>query len=401
MKRLCVVLLVVLAVTVVATEAMARVKLVTLPDRDRVIIHLDNPQFTLIQEERTLTLQEGMNQVDFSWRGVNIDAASIQIQPLDHPIPEEGEKASINIISTSYPPGEPALIWNVWSDKARTEKMRISYLLSGIQRIMSYRAVAGPDEKDLTLRTYLKIANQSGEDFKQTEIKLDFGRDFQKDIQHQETIEMLTERVVDVPMKKVLTWDAQQLPWVPEEQRDAVGIPMTYEIRNDKASKLGEHTLPFGKARIFIEKKGQDGEPDVTFIGEDWGQETAVDRDMKLYIGQSRDIVVTQRKTKNERTRLRRNDHNRVVLYDTDEVMKLEVENFKKDPAQLVIVEHIPGYWKMKETSHKYERKDAYTIEFKLALKPEEKQTITYNYERMNVQPPDPELNNFGPKGRR
>ena len=50
---------------------------------------------------------------------------------------------------------------------------------------------------------------------------------------------------------------------------------------------------------------------------------------------------------------------------------------------------------------HEYEREDAYTIEFHIALKPQDKQVITYSYERINVQPPDPELNNTGPKGRR
>ena len=46
--------------------AQARIKLVALPERADTVIRLDNPQATLIEEERVLTLQQGANQVDFS-----------------------------------------------------------------------------------------------------------------------------------------------------------------------------------------------------------------------------------------------------------------------------------------------------------------------------------------------
>ena len=115
---------------------------------------------------------------------------------------------------------------------------------------------------------------------------------------------------------------------------------------------------------------------------------------MKLYIGQSRDVKVTQRKTKDDRTNIRRNSGNAVVVHDTDEVYKIEVENFKKQPIDLVIVEHIPGYWKMAESSHPYEKKDAFTIEYKLSLPAEssaaKKTTVTFNVTRLNVQGNEP-----------
>ena len=63
----------------------ARIKLVALPERDATVIRLDNPQWTLIEEERVLTLQKGLNKVDFSWKGVSIDADSIRLKALDHP----------------------------------------------------------------------------------------------------------------------------------------------------------------------------------------------------------------------------------------------------------------------------------------------------------------------------
>jgi hypothetical protein len=52
---------------------------VALPERGKTIIRLDNPKATLIEEERVLTLQKGVNKVDFSWKGVSIDVDSIRL----------------------------------------------------------------------------------------------------------------------------------------------------------------------------------------------------------------------------------------------------------------------------------------------------------------------------------
>jgi len=49
-----------LAVLLLAATAEARVKLVALPDRDRVVISLANQNGTLVEEERVLTLQKGV-----------------------------------------------------------------------------------------------------------------------------------------------------------------------------------------------------------------------------------------------------------------------------------------------------------------------------------------------------
>ena len=115
-----------------------------------------------------------------------------------------------------------------------------------------------------------------------------------------------------------------------------------------------------------------------------------------LFIGQSRDVKVTQRKTKDDKTNLRRNNANTVVLHDTDEIYKIEIENFKKEPVNLTLVEHIPGYWKMIENSHaaQFKKKDAFTFEYNLTLPAEstgeKKTTVTFNLNKLNVQGNEP-----------
>jgi hypothetical protein len=382
-------LAVVLCIAFAAVSASARVKLVALPERARVVVSLNNPDATLVEEERLITLQKGVNQVDFSWRGVNIDSSSIQVKMLTHP-------TEVLLLNTSYPPNENALIWAMNSPAPQEERVRISYLLQGLTREVVYKAVAEPDEKALTLRNYLRLRNNSGEDLTEAEIGIGYGNPFKKSIAHEEVLELLSERVEALPIKKVLTWDAAQLPWDPEYEKQTVGIPLSYVIRNDKASRLGAHTLLPGKARIFLKTKDQADEPGdkpsegVAFTGEDWAVLTPVDRDLKLFIGQSREVKVTQRQTKKDRTNIRRNNSNSDVLWDTDEIFKIEIENFKKTTVDLVLVEHIPGYWKMAESSHKFEKKDAYTIEYPLTLPAEssgdKKTTVTFHLNRMNVQ---------------
>jgi hypothetical protein len=377
------------------TTLHARVKLVALPDRARVVVSLNNPNATLVEEERLVPLQKGVNKVDFSWRGVNIDMASIQIRALTNP-------DKVVVLNTSYPPNESALVWEISSPAAQEERVRISYLLQGLTRQIVYKAVAESDETALNFRNYLRLCNNSGEDLADAEIGIGYGASFKKTIAHEEVLEMLSERVESLPIKKILTWDSANLPWDPEYEKNTVGIPLSYVIKNDVASKLGVHTLLPGKVRIFIKTKEQAaGEGDkpgegVAFTGEDWGTLTPVNRELKLSIGQSRDVKVTQRKVKDDKTNIRRNLNNDIVMYDTDEIYKIEIENFKKTPVDLVIVEHIPGYWKMAENTHaaQFKKKDAFTFEYTLTLPKEstgdKKTTVTFNLNRLNVQGNEP-----------
>ena len=84
-----------------------------------------------------------------------------------------------------------------------------------------------------------------------------------------------------------------------------------------------------------------------------------------------------------------------MVLWDTEELYQVEIENFKKETADLVISERFPGYWKMVESTHPFERKDAFTIEYKLTLPAEstgaKKTVLTFNLNRINVQGNEPQ----------
>jgi hypothetical protein len=193
-----------------------------------------------------------------------------------------------------------------------------------------------------------------------------------------------------VPIAKVWTFDAAKLPWDPEQLDENVGIPVSYRIQNVRESGLGDFALWGGKARLFQ----QDGHGGTIFLGEDNASLVPVGEKMELYIGDSRDIVVTQRKMRDTQINLRKNNDSnpKVVLYDTDEIITAKIENFKDSPAVLTMIQHIPGQWDMEECNLKYVKKDAYTLKFEIELsvrteKGPAVKELTMHYHRRNVRP--------------
>ena len=350
------------------TIAQARIKLVALPERAGTIIRLDNPQATLIQEERVLTLQEGVNKVDFSWNAVSIDADSIRLEPLDHP-------DGVTLLSVSYPPNEAALVWDIACQGDYVEKVRISYLLSNIDRLITYKAVANKPETDVDLKSYIILRNFSGEDFDKARILLDYGESFEQGIQNEETKQLLFLKEPNVPITKVWKFDSDKQVWNPEElENQNVGIPVSYKIVNDANSGLGKFALWGGKARIYQD----DGHESTIILGEDNAILAPVGEKMELYIGDSRDIVVTQKQMVLERTNEQRSSNRReLILYDTNEEVEAAIENFKDSPALLTMVQHITGEWEMERCTldgerlamgEDYKKKDANTLEFEITL---------------------------------
>jgi len=379
-KRVAVIGLLVLLC--IAAGAQARIKLVALPERAATVIRLDNPNATLIEEERVLTLQKGLNKVDFSWKGVQIDEDSIRLVSLDHP-------ADVTLLSISYPPGEAALVWEINSTGDFAETVRISYLLSNIDRLITYKAVANKAESFVDLKSYLVLRNFSGEDFEKARVLLDYGEAFEQGIDHEETKQMLFLNEPNVPVRKIWTFDAASLPWDPEQlNNENVGIPVSYEVTNSDKAGLGKFALWGGKARLFQ----HDGHGSTIFLGEDNASLVPVGEKMELYIGDSRDIVVTQRKMRDAQIEIRKNNDGRIVLFDTDEIITAKIENFKDSPAVLTMIQHIPGQWDMEECNLKYVKKDASTLKFEIELsarteKGPATKELTMHYHRRNVRP--------------
>ena len=372
----------------VVSAAQARIKLVALPERDATVIRLDNPSITLIEEERVLTLQKGLNKVDFSWKAVSIDSDSIRLAVLDNP-------GKVRLLNVSYPPGEAALVWEIFSEDNFAETVRISYLLRNIDRLITYNAVADKEETQVALKSYVVMRNFSGEDFEMANVLLDYGQAFEKGIKHEETKKLLFLKKQAVPITKIWSFDSAKQIWDPEKlENQNVGIPVSYQFKNTKAGGLGEFALWGGKARIFQD----DGSNSTIFLGEDVSGQVPVGEKMQLYIGDSRDIVVTQRQMQNDKDNIRWDNRKKnIILYDTLEVITAKIENFKDKPATLTMIQHIQGQWKMNscmlnDKNFKYERINASTLKFEVKLPARTDdgpavKNFKMDFSRINVRP--------------
>src|SRR4051812_12313890 len=299
------------------STAFARVKLITLPPRERVEVQLDNPNATLVEEERIVPLVKGENQVDFSWANTQINPDTIVFRVV---APVGEKKLDVKVLSVSYPPNEQALVWSVGSSDSGSARIRISYILGNLSKNFNYRAVASRDEKTLTLAQYMRLQNFANEEYGKTELWAGFGKEFLKPIGLNETKEMLISKSEKVPVKKTYTASIAEFGYLDQPQ-NKLRIPMHYVLKNDKANNLGVAPLNDGKVRIFIE--GTEKEKGTTFLGEDWGRFTPIDDEMRLYLGVAQDIVVKRTIDKNENQRIAGNLFNQVV------VIKYEIENFK------------------------------------------------------------------------
>jgi hypothetical protein len=384
-KRISV--MVVAAVVGFCGLAQARIKLVALPERAATVIRLDNPQATLIEEERVLTLQKGLNKVDFSWKAVNIDSDSIRLTVLNHP-------NQVKLLNVSYPPNEAALVWEIAGEDSYAETVRISYLLYNIDRLITYKAIADKEETAVDMTSFVVLRNFSGEDFDKARVLLDYGESFEQGIAHEETKQLLFLKKDKVPITKIWTFDSAKLPWDPEKlENKNVGIPVGYRVRNDANSGLGQFALWGGKARLFQD----DGHESTIFLGEDVTNLVPVGEKMELYIGDSRDIVVTQREQRKQQVNIRKNDDGSIVLFDSDEIIAAKIENFKDKPAVLTMIQHIPGEWEMLDCTidgakASYVKKDANTIEFEIKMirrsgEGPAVKNLNMHYQRKNVRP--------------
>jgi len=344
MRRRTALLLALVAVGLwIPVVAQGRIKLAALPGRERVEVQLDNGRFTLVEEERIVPLlksspRSGNNMIDFSWSNTQIDKDSIQFRPIAvrednkfRPIKTAGGNEEISVINVAYPPGENSLVWEVYAADACAVKVRVSYLIRNLTRSFAYRALADKEETVLTLKNYIQIRNYSGEEFGTAGVWAGFGPKFEKNLGQQEDIKILLERFTDVPIEKTFTFDWYTHGALNPAKPLASKVLMHYKLVNDEKNHMGKFPLQPGKVRIFI----QDGRGGEAFLGEDWAKLTPLDDTMKLYLGESRDVVCTRIIKENKRHVVRGN------LFHQEVTIKYEIENFKDKPCTLNIIEQM------------------------------------------------------------
>ncbi len=164
-------MLAVLIAVVAAGLAQAKVDLVTLPLRDTVQLTIYNSaDMTLVRENRALTLKEGANSLQFSWENTLIDPTSLEMVP-------KANADKINIAELVFPPRVKNLgLWNIASGVSGKVPMEITYLTSGLTWRAFYMGTLSGDEKTMRLQAYVRVTNNSGEDYENAQTRLIVGR---------------------------------------------------------------------------------------------------------------------------------------------------------------------------------------------------------------------------------
>ena len=146
------------------------VDLVTLPARDSVQLTIYNSEdLTLVKETRSVTFKKGVNKLQFSWANTLIDPTSVTFRPLEH-------KDDVELLDTVFPGQKPQhLIWNVESKFEGQVKVEVTYFTSGLTWSMDYVAITDPDETKLHFRGYVRVFNNSGEEYENANVRLIVG----------------------------------------------------------------------------------------------------------------------------------------------------------------------------------------------------------------------------------
>ena len=168
MKHIAVFLL---AIFVMAYTVHAKVDLVTLPSRDTVQITIYNSaDLTLVRESRALTLKTGDNKLQFSWANTLIDPTSLEMLP-------KADADKIDIADLTYPPRVTNLgLWNIESGVSGKVPVEISYLTSGLSWRAFYMGTLTEDEETMRLQGYVRVTNNSGEDYENAQTRLIVGK---------------------------------------------------------------------------------------------------------------------------------------------------------------------------------------------------------------------------------
>jgi hypothetical protein len=313
---------------------------------------------------------------------------------------------------------KPTLVWKLDSRKGGEHQGEISYLTSGMGWSADYVLVADKDDAKGDLTAWVTVSNNSGATYKDAKLKLIAGDVHRAPVArrgyaakamamdslasagavameekpffeyHMYTLTRPTTladssskqvemaSAAGVPIKKLYIYDGAQGAywwggdsgiWDPgyglqSDKKVAVFL----ELRNDKASGLG---IPLPKGRVRVYKKDDEGS--LQFAGEDSIDHTPKDEKVRVKMGDAFDIVGERKRTDYS------SDMNK---HRFEETFEIRVRNHKDSDVDVTVVEHLYRWtgWKIVESSPKWSKKDAQTIEFPVSVPKNGEAVATY-----------------------
>ncbi|MBN2269358.1 MAG: DUF4139 domain-containing protein [Sedimentisphaerales bacterium] len=409
-----------------------KVDLVTLPTRDTVQLTIYNSaDLTLVRESRALTVKEGANKLQFSWANTLIDPTSLEMLP-------KADADKIDISDLTYPPRVQNLgLWNVASGISGKVPVEITYLTSGLSWRAFYMGTLTEDEKTMRLQGYVRVTNNSGEDYENAQTRLIVGQvhildeiaelarrqypygrpgeptpvpktpeaqpavEVQKELRVQTLLARMPEKPKEIKKeglseyflytiegtetiptgwsKRLLSFDVNEVPVVNlykfEQERYGNAVVRFLSFKNDKDHKLGDTPIPGGLLKVY---RGVGNEGNLSYTGQSSFKYIPVDEDVELNLGAVADVVVEPKlmdfKTDNYRFDPRRE----IAGWDEIRTFTIEVRNTRDIPVKVEIKRNFnTPAWDMK-TAAEFEKEDLDTVKFTLQLEPRSKQEFGY-----------------------
>lgn len=302
---------------------------------------------------------------------------------------------------------KPTLLWELQASKAASHNIELSYLTRGMTWNADY-VLTIDGVKSADLLGWVTLSNNSGATFKDAKLKLLAG-DVERvqqpmarggrpagglemktmdaafaeeslfeyhlyTLQRPATIRNNEQKQVQllegtgVPYTKKLIVDSMMNfgMYYPSEGEIGVGTikPMVrVEFTNDEKSGLG---MPLPKGNVKVYQRDKSGS--VQMLGEAAIEHTPKNEKLSLTVGRSFDVVA-ERKRMNFR---------RIANNVFEETFEIELRN-RKDVAETVhVMERHYGDWQITNTSMKWEKLDANTMQYVVALKAGEVAKIQY-----------------------
>jgi hypothetical protein len=301
----------------------------------------------------------------------------------------------------------PTLSWKVKSPLSGPKDLTLTYMTGGLNWHTEYVALVSDNEKKLDWNGWVSLDNQSGASYKNARLKLvagDVNRvqeprpmmrammaegdgvaapQFQEKSffeYHLYTLERTTD-ILDKQVKQVQLLAASNVPvkktYTYDGSRDAKKVNVTLELENKEANGMGM-PLPAGKVRVYKADTDKSDE----FIGEDSIDHTPKDENVRVKMGNAFDIV-GERKVQSVR---------RAGGNANDQDIEITLRNHKKEPVEVVVVEHTWGEWRITKKSHPYRKKDAYTFEFPVTVPADGSVTVSFTLHTGTVDGPQPQV---------
>lgn len=193
----CFVRLMAIALILTSVTRAQNVDLSTVPARKSVQLTIYNSEdLTLVRETRVVTFKKGANPLQFSWAGTLIDPSSVELRFLTN-------VDQLDVLDTTFPHDKPQMLyWNVESQMDGAATIQITYFTSGITWSADYIGIASADERAMDVEGFVRVTNNSGEEYDDAQVRLVVG-----------TINLVEKiaQLAQVPMSQVSEMKVEEL----------------------------------------------------------------------------------------------------------------------------------------------------------------------------------------------